>query len=92
MEAHGERKGEPRLRVFCVLRFSQAGEFIRSQGQTQGINITAMLDSGVRFIDFRIMYTGVLGQPNPDKKDWYGLHGCQVREAVAIVPLLPWYQ
>mmetsp|Transcript_58088 Transcript_58088/g.188027 ORF Transcript_58088/g.188027 Transcript_58088/m.188027 type:complete len:449 (+) Transcript_58088:60-1406(+) len=53
-----------------------AGEFIRQQGQTQGLKVTDMLESGIRFIDFRIMYTDA-----PDSlkshKDWYNLHGCQ---------------
>eukprot|EP00929_Paragymnodinium_shiwhaense_P001067 TRINITY_DN101295_c0_g1_i1.p1 TRINITY_DN101295_c0_g1~~TRINITY_DN101295_c0_g1_i1.p1 ORF type:complete len:465 (+),score=47.19 TRINITY_DN101295_c0_g1_i1:111-1505(+) len=53
-----------------------AGRFIREQGQTQGLDIVAQLNAGVRFIDFRIMYTDT-----PDKlfshKDWYNLHGCQ---------------
>ena len=34
-----------------------AGEFIRDQGRTQGLNITEQLEGGLRFIDFRIMYT-----------------------------------
>ena len=34
-----------------------AGGFIREQGQTQGLNMTEQLDSGMRFIDFRIMYS-----------------------------------
>lgn len=56
-----------------------AGSFIRDQGTTQGLNVTAMLDSGVRFIDFRIMYTGVINDYVPFKKDWYCLHGCQTK-------------
>eukprot|EP00438_Fugacium_kawagutii_P003052 Skav229455 [mRNA] locus=scaffold397:326805:328169:+ [translate_table: standard] len=52
------------------------GRFVRRQGQTQGISVTEMLDGGIRFIDFRIMYT-----QGPDKamgsKDWYCLHGCE---------------
>ncbi|CAJ1364464.1 unnamed protein product [Effrenium voratum] len=55
-----------------------AGKFIRTQGQTQGISVTDMLDGGIRFIDFRIMFT-----PGPDKvfghEDWYCLHGCESR-------------
>ena len=51
-----------------------AGNFIRAQGQTQGTDVIGMLDGGVRFIDFRVMYT----EP-PDtvlhSKDWYCLHG-----------------
>lgn len=54
-----------------------AGRFVREWGQTQGMSITSMLDSGIRFIDFRIMYSDA-----PDRswnKDWYCLHGCQTR-------------
>jgi hypothetical protein len=54
------------------------GKFIRAQGQTQGLNITSMLDGGIRFIDFRIMYT------DPPKgifdREWYCLHGCQTQQ------------
>jgi len=53
-----------------------AGRFIRRQGQTQGITVTEMLEGGIRFIDFRIMYS-----VGPDRiagrKDWYCLHGCE---------------
>jgi len=55
-----------------------AGRFIRKQGQTQGISITDMLAGGIRFFDFRIMYSRA-----PDhmfgKKDWYCLHGCETK-------------
>ena len=55
-----------------------AGSFVRTQGQTQGINITAMLDAGIRFIDFRIMYSdrplGIFD------RDWYCLHGDQTKQ------------
>ena len=56
-----------------------AGQFIRDQGRTQGLNITAQLDGGVRFIDFRIMLTSPpppAEQPDASK-DWFCLHGCQ---------------
>ena len=45
-----------------------AGNFIRQLGQTQGLNITRMLDNGIRFIDFRIMYTDAPGKLT--SKDW----------------------
>jgi len=44
------------------------GDFIRRQATTQTLNITAQLDSGIRFLDFRIMLTG---------GDWYCLHMLQ---------------
>jgi hypothetical protein len=50
-----------------------AGEFIRDQGRTQGTNVTAQLDGGLRFLDFRTLYSGGKG----GKEDWYCLHGCQ---------------
>lgn len=53
-----------------------AGHFTRHLAQTQGLNITQLLDAGVRYIDYRVMYSTA-----PDraisKKDWYCLHGCQ---------------
>lgn len=55
-----------------------AGKFIRTQGQTQGLTVLDMLNSGVRFIDFRIMYSDAPGAVWP-RKDWYCLHGCQSR-------------
>lgn len=53
-----------------------AGGFIREQGQTQGLDIVSQLNAGVRFIDFRIMYTEKPGTLVSDH-DWYNLHGCQ---------------
>lgn len=57
-----------------------AGKFVRQQGQTQGMNITAMLDGGIRFVDFRIMRTAKPDTFFYSKKDWYNLHGCQSKE------------
>jgi len=48
-------------------------EWIRNQSSTQGLNITQQLDIGVRFIDFRIMYTS---------GDWYCLHFMQTNNKV----------
>jgi len=44
------------------------GAFIKTQAQTQGLNITQQLDAGIRFLDFRIMYTS---------GDWHCLHMVQ---------------
>lgn len=33
------------------------GAFIRNQSKTQGLNVTQQLDAGIRFLDFRIMYS-----------------------------------
>eukprot|EP01006_Ploeotia_vitrea_P058068 TRINITY_DN68733_c0_g1_i1.p1 TRINITY_DN68733_c0_g1~~TRINITY_DN68733_c0_g1_i1.p1 ORF type:complete len:479 (+),score=21.77 TRINITY_DN68733_c0_g1_i1:25-1461(+) len=51
------------------------GPFIRSQGQTQWLNVTEQLNSGIRFIDFRIMYT--LGEVIIGHKKWYCIHFVQ---------------
>ena len=68
-----------------------AGQFIRDQGRTQGLNITAQLDSGVRFIDFRIMLTSPpppAEQPDASK-DWFCLHGCQTNHPALEYLLRP---
>ena len=49
------------------------GKFIRSNAQTQSLDVTAQLDAGVRFLDLRATFTSP-----PDsalgRKDWYSLH------------------
>ncbi|KAH8050016.1 phosphoric diester hydrolase [Aureococcus anophagefferens] len=50
------------------------GAFVRGQAQTQALNVSAQLDAGVRFVDFRVMYTS---------GDWYGLHLLQTRRPAA---------
>lgn len=52
------------------------GAWIRTQAQTQVLNVTQQLDNGIRFIDFRNMYTGT-GLLN---FDWYGLHFVQTNQ------------
>jgi hypothetical protein len=47
-------------------------DFIRQQAMSQGMNITNLLDNGVRFIDFRVMYE--YSDPVPE---WYSLHFLQ---------------
>jgi len=52
-------------------------EWIRNQSSTQRLNITQQLDDGVRFIDFRIMYTS---------EDWYCLHFMQsINKAISYL-------
>ena len=54
------------------------GSWIRTQAQTQGLNVTAQLDAGIRFLDFRVMYTS---------SDWYCLHMLQTnRKAITYHP------
>ena len=50
------------------------GAFVRGQAQTQALNMSAQLDAGVRFVDFRVMHTS---------GDWYGLHLLQTRRPAA---------
>ena len=64
--------------ILHALTPAVGGRFIRQQGQTQGISVREMLDGGIRFIDFRIMYTREAGHM-AGEKDWYCLHGCQTR-------------
>merc|ERR1711959_427887 len=42
-------------------------ELTRRNAQTQALNISAQLDNGIRFLDFRAML-------EYDSKEWYGLH------------------
>ena len=42
------------------------GAFGRNQSKTQGLNITEQLNSGIRFIDFRIQYTNKGVGHSPD--------------------------
>jgi len=48
-------------------------DFVRANAQTQHLNVSAQLQSGIRFMDFRIMY-------EHDSKDWYGLHCVQTNQ------------
>lgn len=51
------------------------GNFGRDQSKTQGLDITAQLNAGIRFIDFRIGYTR--NSPFGLKSAWYNLHFMQ---------------
>ena len=51
------------------------GAFGRSQAKTQGLSITDQLDSGIRFIDFRIQYTS--SKPFLEDSTFYCLHFMQ---------------
>jgi hypothetical protein len=39
--------------------------------------VTTMLDGGLRFLDFRIMYSRGPGNDSSADADWYGLHFCE---------------
>ena len=64
---------EPVSKILHSLTPLVAGQFIRDQGRTQGTNITAQLEGGLRFLDFRTLLSGAKG----GKMDWFCLHGCQ---------------
>eukprot|EP00049_Salpingoeca_infusionum_P017911 m.354925 g.354925 ORF g.354925 m.354925 type:complete len:471 (+) comp17136_c0_seq1:67-1479(+) len=52
----------------------EPGNFIRNQSKTQGLNMTEMLETGLRFIDFRIMYSAGPDASSTAPYDWYCLH------------------
>eukprot|EP00927_Polykrikos_kofoidii_P080561 TRINITY_DN77454_c0_g1_i1.p1 TRINITY_DN77454_c0_g1~~TRINITY_DN77454_c0_g1_i1.p1 ORF type:complete len:496 (+),score=62.35 TRINITY_DN77454_c0_g1_i1:134-1621(+) len=66
-----------------------AGDYIRDEAKTQHLDITAQLDNGVRFIDFRVMLTSPIDRRAnhggrrdsfvriDGAKDWYCLHMVQ---------------
>ena len=55
--------------------------FGRNESRTQGLTLTQQLDAGIRFIDFRVIYTRPPNgtRYNATGKDWYGLHFMQTR-------------
>ena len=57
-----------------ILGIAKVGQYIRSQAQTQRLDITAQLDNGLRFVDFRTMYTAGPDSGSFGEHDWYGLH------------------
>ena len=56
--------------------------FGRNESRTQGLTLTQQLDAGIRFVDFRVIYTRPPNgtRYNATGKDWYGLHFMQTRE------------
>ncbi len=52
----------------------------------QGIDVAAMLDGGVRFLDLRVMYSRGPGNDSAADEDWYGLHLMQTND-VAVTYL-----
>jgi hypothetical protein len=55
-----------------IIGVKQIGEFIKDQAQTQGLSMKEQLEAGMRFIDFRIMYTAA--PKSVGTHDWYCLH------------------
>ncbi len=53
------------------------GKYMRSQAKTQGLNITAQLNSGVRFLDLRIVLTRNQNIENVTLEQWFSLHMMQ---------------
>ena len=49
------------------------GDFIRQNAQTQEHNVTTQLESGIRFLDLRTIYTSPPSKA-VGSKDWYSLH------------------
>jgi len=50
------------------------------QSKTQGLNITEQLNAGIRFIDFRVVYTSPPNESSTAQHDWYCLHLVQSRQ------------
>ena len=46
------------------------GHFIKNQSRTQGLSMTQQLENGIRFIDFRIMYTSGPNSTATAPHDW----------------------
>jgi hypothetical protein len=71
------------------LQWLEIGNFMRNQSKTQGLSITEQLDAGVRFVDFRTIFTGAPDSSgtNTSAYDWYCLHFVQSK-----TPSIPWLQ
>lgn len=62
----------------CVFSFYNALTMVlSSQAKTQGLNITEQLNAGIRFIDFRVVYTSAPNASSGAPHDWYCLHMVQ---------------
>ena len=51
-----------------------------TQAKTQGLDVVAQLDAGIRFLDFRIVYSAAPDQPSWAAHSWYGLHMLQTNQ------------
>jgi hypothetical protein len=56
---------------------SGIGDFVRMQATTQPLNITQQLDAGIRFVDFRVMWSAAPTAPTAAPHAWYNLHVVQ---------------
>ena len=57
-----------------LINIWQVGEFIHNQSKSQGLTITEQLDTGIRFVDFRMTYTAPPNASSDAPYDWYCLH------------------
>ncbi|KRX04827.1 PLC-like phosphodiesterase, TIM beta/alpha-barrel domain [Pseudocohnilembus persalinus] len=66
------------------------GEFAKSLSQTQKLNIIEQLDSGIRFIDMRAVYSEI--KVNYSKYNWFGLHFLQTKSSLIDLcrPIKDW--
>eukprot|EP00911_Craspedida_sp_UC1_P002858 UC1_evm3s2093 len=60
--------------VLHEFRHLAPGAFVRNQSKTQGLSMRLQLENGVRFIDFRNMWTSPPNASATAAHDWYCLH------------------
>lgn len=60
------------------------GPFVRNQSKTQGLTMTQQLEAGMRFIDFRIMFSAPPNASASSQHDWYCLHMMQSRQRAMV--------
>lgn len=63
--------------LFHEFRCCSPGKFIRNQSITQGLTLTDQLNNGIRFLDFRIVYSAPPDAGSLQPHDWYSMHMCQ---------------
>lgn len=64
--------------------FAGMAAFVRQLSKTQGLNITEQLNAGIRFIDFRVVYTSPPNESSTAQHDWYCLHLVQSRQPALV--------
>lgn len=60
---------------------NELADFIRQQAQTQYLNVTMQLNSGIRFLDLRTMYEY---SSEGGDADWYSLHFLQSNKRMIV--------